>query len=460
MQQRCVENNCTENAVWGIAVRFWSDDNTVADNLCNNNGIGIFLRIADHNTISGNDVIGNTGEGIALTEGSDHNDVLDNYCESNDYGILVEDSTFNTLDNNEVIQYGMEHGAIFILRSHDNTIINNIVRGKGLAVYHSDRNLVMNNDCQDSARTGIYLGYAIDNDVIDNECHNNDEWGIYLGPDCDLNTVEGNDVSGNGIAGLALRFTTNTEILDNTFTDNPFGVMINESQSNTMIGNTIESNDCGIYLKESEGTLIYWNNILYNTIQAEDIDSPSSNDWYNPVLLEGNVWSCYIGVDWDRDGIGDTDVPWPGEGFDMYPLVTDDFDNDGLSYYGELEIGTDPYNDDTDGDFFKDGDEWRYFFSDPTVFETPAQVSVVVDESLEELVEEEVLDDKDVSPLLKKLDAARDLMDKGKLFQATQKLGDFIDQINAMINKGKLTEEEGNALIALAQALIDVILTM
>jgi hypothetical protein len=48
----------------------------------------------------------------------------------------------------------------------------------------------------------------------------------------------------------------------------------------------------------------------------------------------------------------------------------DDYDNDGLSNWGEYLIGTDPTNPDTDGDGLSDGDEVKLYLSDPRKVDT------------------------------------------------------------------------------------------
>jgi outer membrane protein OmpA-like peptidoglycan-associated protein len=54
-----------------------------------------------------------------------------------------------------------------------------------------------------------------------------------------------------------------------------------------------------------------------------------------------------------------------GLGFSYYILGDADYDKDGLTNGREKEIGTDPYNPDSDGDGLKDGEEVYSYFTDP-----------------------------------------------------------------------------------------------
>ncbi len=74
---------------------------------------------------------------------------------------------------------------------------------------------------------------------------------------------------------------------------------------------------------------------------------------------------------------------------------------------------------------------------------------------VEELVDSEVLKPGTGNSLIKKLEEAIHLMDKGNLQGASHKLNDFIDQVEALISSGRLPMEIGQELIALAQKIIE-----
>jgi parallel beta-helix repeat protein len=104
-------------------------------------------------------------------------------------------------------------------------------------------------------------------------------------------------------------------VLENTVNSNQFGFWFWWASDNTVKENTICENDLGFRIEEySDGNLMHTNNIIDNTIQAED---EGINTWDNGA--EGNYWSDYTGSDLDNDGVGDTDLPH--QGLDWCPLM-------------------------------------------------------------------------------------------------------------------------------------------
>ena len=70
------------------------------------------------------------------------------------------------------------------------------------------------------------------------------------------------------------------------------------------------------------------------------------------------------------------------------------------------------------------------------------------------LVDEGKLNKGEANSLNSKLDAALKSIEKGKTNTACNQLGAFINQVNALINSGRLTQEEGEQLIFAAEAVI------
>ena len=66
----------------------------------------------------------------------------------------------------------------------------------------------------------------------------------------------------------------------------------------------------------------------------------------------------------------------------------------------------------------------------------------------------DLLSNKDGEYLVKKLDAALKIVEKGKPEKATKDLEKFIKKVKKLIKKGKLEESEGQILISRADEII------
>lgn len=134
--------------------------------------------------------------------------------------------------------------------------------------------------------------------------------------------------------GVQIIFWSNSVLLENNnISSNVWGVHMLQWVANiTVQENLVENNTEGFHLGEDVGARIFHNNIIENGKSAVDLD-PANTSWYDALTLEGNYWSDYTGVDDGSgsgrhsikgDGIGDTQIPHPGHGFDYYPFVEAD----------------------------------------------------------------------------------------------------------------------------------------
>ncbi len=91
------------------------------------------------------------------------------------------------------------------------------------------------------------------------------------------------------------------------------------------------NNIVGIVLVGASDAHVYHNNIVENTVQADDWSGPE-NSWDDGYPSGGNYWSDYTGVDNcsgpnqdicpDPDGIGDTPYVIDADSQDRYPLMS------------------------------------------------------------------------------------------------------------------------------------------
>ena len=137
----------------------------------------------------------------------------------------------------------------------------------------------------------------------------------------------------------------------------------------------------------------YGANINYSSSWAELVGTESEelswtfDDWQYladtdedglPNLIEKEIGSDPYNPDTDGDNLPDgyealtlgTDPTKPDTDDNGVSDYDEDFDNDGLSNGQEYELGTEPYNEDTDGDGLKDGEEINTYGTDPLKVDT------------------------------------------------------------------------------------------
>jgi len=254
----------------GYGLRVVSSTNVVLSANTFNGGSYSAVAISGTTILSvlENSIIGGSGGGISIS-GCKHV----TYSGNNDrsyYGSSFSNSSDVTISNNTESASYIE-GVVLIERSTNFTVSSNTVRGSiSYAIWFRNSN----------------------NSIISN-----------------------NQVTGGGVNG---------------YSNFDQGIVLESSNNVQVFENNVTLEAIGIHLSSSTGNRFYHNNMINNTIQAED-DQPGQNSWDNGYPSGGNYWSDYKGVDScsgpsqsvcpSSDGMGDAPYTF-NSGLDNYPLMT------------------------------------------------------------------------------------------------------------------------------------------
>jgi len=175
----------------------------------------------------------------------------------------------------------------------------------------------------------IALSYVNDGTINNNILKYSDNSnGIQL-DHCIGNTINGNQITDNGGAGISLTLSTNNIIHTNVIQSNQKGIYVYLSSNNNQIySNTIsDSNQYGAYVRQSINNKFYLNDFTNNEQNAQDANN---NEWDNGYPSGGNSWDDYEGIDEfsgqnqddpGSDELGDIPYDIPGgNNQDRYPL--------------------------------------------------------------------------------------------------------------------------------------------
>jgi parallel beta-helix repeat protein len=218
------------------------------------------------------------------------------------YDVVTIISSSNIMISGNIIRTNPQvqgPNGTFIKNSNGVILRGNNVTGNlyGVAISGGYGNIIQANNITGNQVSDIILGSTAGNQIKNNLLRKAQS-GI------ELHSSTGNIIKGN----LA--------IANNTIA----GILMVDSNTNLIVQNNIDFNRllsppaAGVYLQNAAGNNFYYNNIRNNSIQffgvfGSDLMLNIWND--SAVKPRGNFWSDYNGVDVDKDGVGDTKVPWP-----------------------------------------------------------------------------------------------------------------------------------------------------
>jgi parallel beta-helix repeat protein len=321
---------------------------TISGNFLNGQENGMDLYFVTDSTISGNDASDNTGWGIHLY-GSTGNVVSDNVADNCIRPGLGDSAGFLVVyasDNNEFLNNSFQYGGDGFFIGNENGCPSNynLIQGNNgsfaganaFETTFSAGNQFIDN-IADGSNYGFWLGYSHSGNVISgNSIRANNTNGIEI-EHGQYNTIEGNDIIGNGGKGIVLRTDGLVHFPPAQY---PCLNLPDQASSSfyTIRDNIIHSNfGLGLELINTTNSEIV-NNLVGGDFGGTASASGADNIWsIRPVEgenivggpnLGGNWWSNYTGEDTDGDGLGDTEVPYTNDGQiaapgDAHPLIGD-----------------------------------------------------------------------------------------------------------------------------------------
>jgi len=236
--------------------------------------------------------------------------VQNNILDDNFFGIYLQACTKCIIKNNIVKAYGIEEqqigNAIHCWKSDSVQIIGNRVSGHRDGIYFEfvTNSIIWRNISTKNIRYGLHFMFSNNDDYI------------------------GNVFKNNG-AGVAVMFTKNVKMFNNTFEDNwgdaAYGLFLKEIADSYIFGNHFNNNTSAIFMEGTSRIKVEknvfegsgWgmkiqascmeNEIVSNNFLGNTFDI-STNGSLVLNTFNGNYWDKYEGYDIDKNHIGD--VPY------------------------------------------------------------------------------------------------------------------------------------------------------
>lgn len=236
--------------------------------------------------------------------------ISDNVLHDNFFGIYIQYSKHCLVKNNRIIAFGKEEQEI----------------GNGIHCWKSDSLQIIGNHIS-GCRDGIYFEFVTHSVIWRNISVNNIRYGLHFMFSND--DAYFTNVFRNNGAGVAVMFTKNVVMMNNTFEENwgdaAYGILLKEISDCYMSGNKFKENTSAVFMDGSNRMKIEKNKFESNgwgmKIQANCMDNiiernnflgntfdVSTNGSLTLNTFNENYWDKYEGYDLDKDNVGD--VPY------------------------------------------------------------------------------------------------------------------------------------------------------
>ncbi|MHA1198765.1 MAG: right-handed parallel beta-helix repeat-containing protein [Candidatus Heimdallarchaeaceae archaeon] len=202
------------------------------------------------------------------------------------YAVNIENSpyfgaTYNNFEDNYYLGLYLNNADNATIG--DNTFLRNVV---SLSCYDSDAPIITSNIFEQTSDKDIFIAECNGSSILDNICDNSGiillselNYGLHLDR-AYYALVQGNTFYRYEGYGMEIQRTFNSEIKFNLFQENTvYGIYLVNSADNTIHHNTFQDNNLG------------------GDSQAYSDSYLGYNNWYDPLVNEGNWWS-----DWDGTG--------------------------------------------------------------------------------------------------------------------------------------------------------------
>lgn len=241
---------------------------------------------------------------------SHHVHIIENELYDNFFGIYLQYSKHCIIRDNSIIAFGTEEqqigNGIHCWKSDSLQIIGNTISGHRDGIYFEfvKGSVIWRNISQDNIRYGLHFMFSNDDAYITNLFRRNGAGvAVMFTKNVKMfnNTFEDN--WGDAAHGLLLKEISDSYIFNNRFVRNTSGIFMEGTNRIKVEKNVFKDNGWGMKIQAScMDNKILQNNFLRNTFDISTNGSLVLNSF------DGNYWDKYEGYDLDKNNVGD--VPY------------------------------------------------------------------------------------------------------------------------------------------------------